>query len=56
MPSLVLLRHGQSTWNFANRFTGWWDVDLTDVGVAEAKAAGRLMAERGLDFDLCFTS
>ena len=56
MPSLVLLRHGQSTWNFANRFTGWWDVDLTDLGIAEAKAAGRLMAERGLDFDLCFTS
>jgi len=56
MPSLVLLRHGQSTWNFANRFTGWWDVDLTDLGVAEAKAAGRLMAERGLDFDICFTS
>jgi 2,3-bisphosphoglycerate-dependent phosphoglycerate mutase len=55
-PSLVLLRHGQSTWNLANRFTGWWDVDLTDVGVAEAKAAGQLMAARGLDFDLCFTS
>jgi len=55
-PSLVLLRHGQSTWNLANRFTGWWDVDLTDVGIAEAKAAGKLMAARGLDFDLCFTS
>jgi 2,3-bisphosphoglycerate-dependent phosphoglycerate mutase len=56
MPSLVLIRHGQSTWNLANRFTGWWDVDLTEKGIAEAKAAGRLMAERGLDFDLCFTS
>ena len=56
MPSLVLIRHGQSSWNLENRFTGWWDVDLTDQGIDEAKAAGRLMAERGLDFDLCFTS
>ncbi len=56
MPKLVLIRHGQSTWNLENRFTGWWDVDLTEKGAAEAKAAGELMAERGLDFDLTFTS
>ena len=56
MPSLVLLRHGQSTWNLENRFTGWWDVDVTAVGAAEAKAAGELLAAKGYDFDLCFTS
>jgi len=56
MPTLVLLRHGQSQWNLENRFTGWWDVDLSDAGVAEARAAGALMGERGLDFDCCFTS
>ena len=56
MPTLVLIRHGQSAWNLENRFTGWWDVDLTEKGAAEAKAAGELMAARGLDFDLCFTS
>ena len=56
MPRLVLIRHGQSAWNLENRFTGWWDVELTDLGIAEAKAAGALMAARGLDFDLCFTS
>ena len=56
MSSLVLIRHGQSAWNLENRFTGWWDVDLTEKGVEEAKAAGRLLAEKGLDFDLTFTS
>ena len=56
MPTLVLIRHGQSAWNLENRFTGWWDVDLTEQGAAEAKAAGELMAGRGLDFDLTFTS
>ena len=56
MPSLVLIRHGQSDWNLENRFTGWWDVDVTAKGAEEARAAGRLMAEKGLDFDLCFTS
>ena len=56
MPRLVLIRHGQSAWNLENRFTGWWDVDLTPLGVEEARQAGELMAERGLDFDLCFTS
>ena len=56
MPTLVLIRHGQSAWNLENRFTGWWDVDLTAQGVDEARAAGRLMADKGLDFDQCFTS
>jgi 2,3-bisphosphoglycerate-dependent phosphoglycerate mutase len=56
MPTLVLIRHGQSAWNLENRFTGWWDVDVTEKGVEEARAAGRLMKEKGLDFDLCFTS
>lgn len=48
MPTLILVRHGQSQWNLENRFTGWWDVDLTEKGVAEAKAAGELLAEKGL--------
>lgn len=56
MPQLVLLRHGQSAWNLENRFTGWWDVNLTPLGEAEAKAAGEALAARGFDFDLCFTS
>jgi len=56
MPTLVLIRHGQSAWNLENRFTGWWDVDVTEQGAAEARAAGELMAARGLDFDLTFTS
>jgi len=56
MPQLVLLRHGQSQWNLESRFTGWWDVDLSDRGIEEARAAGRLLRERGLDFDCCFTS
>jgi 2,3-bisphosphoglycerate-dependent phosphoglycerate mutase len=56
MPRLVLIRHGQSAWNLENRFTGWWDVSLTEQGIEEAKAAGRLLAEKGYDFDLCYTS
>ena len=56
MPSLVLLRHGQSQWNLENRFTGWWDVDLSDRGVDEARAAGALLRDKGFDFDCCFTS
>ena len=56
MKTLVLLRHGESTWNRENRFTGWKDVDLTDKGVEEARAAGRLLAREGFDFDLTFTS
>ena len=56
MPQLVLLRHGQSAWNLENRFTGWWDVNLTPQGEDEAKAAGELLAHKGFDFDFCFTS
>jgi 2,3-bisphosphoglycerate-dependent phosphoglycerate mutase len=56
MPQLVLLRHGQSQWNLENRFTGWWDVDLSPTGVDEARAAGALMRGKGVDFDCCFTS
>jgi 2,3-bisphosphoglycerate-dependent phosphoglycerate mutase len=56
MPTLVLIRHGQSAWNLENRFTGWWDVDVTEKGAAEAVAAGELMAAKGLDFDQTFTS
>ncbi|MBF6603441.1 MAG: 2,3-diphosphoglycerate-dependent phosphoglycerate mutase [Sphingorhabdus sp.] len=56
MPQLILLRHGQSQWNLENRFTGWWDVDVTEKGIEEAKAAGRLMKEKGIVADLCFTS
>ena len=56
MPTLVLLRHGQSQWNLENRFTGWWDADLTEAGIAEARAAGALIRDKGLDFDSCFTS
>jgi 2,3-bisphosphoglycerate-dependent phosphoglycerate mutase len=56
MPLLVLLRHGQSQWNLENRFTGWWDVDLSEQGIAEARAAGRLLRDQGIDFDCCFTS
>jgi len=53
---LVLLRHGESTWNRENRFTGWTDVDLSDRGRAEAQEAGRLLREGGYDFDLAYTS
>lgn len=56
MPTLVLIRHGQSAWNLENRFTGWWDVNLTELGVREAEEAGTAMAAAGLDFDLAFTS
>ena len=56
MPQLILLRHGQSRWNLENRFTGWWDVDVTEKGVEEARAAGQLMKEKGVEADLCFTS
>jgi len=56
MHKVVLLRHGESTWNQENRFTGWKDVDLTEKGRAEAKEAGRLMKEAGFTFDLAFTS
>ena len=56
MATLILVRHGQSEWNLANRFTGWWDVDLTDKGVEEARAAGRLLKDKGVLPDLAFTS
>ena len=56
MPVLVLLRHGESTWNLENRFTGWADVDLTDKGRAEAKEAGRLLKEGGYGFDVAYCS
>jgi 2,3-bisphosphoglycerate-dependent phosphoglycerate mutase len=56
MHRLVLLRHGESTWNQENRFTGWTDVDLTEKGCAEAREAGRLIAEQRFDFDIAYTS
>ncbi|MGA0607789.1 2,3-diphosphoglycerate-dependent phosphoglycerate mutase [Phenylobacterium sp. VNQ135] len=56
MPTLILLRHGQSQWNLENRFTGWVDVDLTPQGEAEAKKGGELIAQAGLAIDRCFTS
>jgi 2,3-bisphosphoglycerate-dependent phosphoglycerate mutase len=56
LPTLILVRHGQSQWNLENRFTGWWDVDLTDKGIVEAIAAGRLLADKGLLPDVAFTS
>jgi 2,3-bisphosphoglycerate-dependent phosphoglycerate mutase len=56
MHKLVLIRHGESTWNLENRFTGWTDVPLTDTGVAQARQAGRLLKEAGYDFDVCYTS
>ena len=56
MHRVVLLRHGESTWNQENRFTGWKDVDLTDKGKNEAREAGRLLKEAGFTFDIAFTS
>jgi 2,3-bisphosphoglycerate-dependent phosphoglycerate mutase len=56
MPKLILIRHGQSQWNLENRFTGWWDVDVTEKGAAEAWAAGELMKEKGIAPDTAFTS
>jgi 2,3-bisphosphoglycerate-dependent phosphoglycerate mutase len=56
MHRLVLIRHGQSTWNHDNRFTGWTDVDLTEQGVTEARAGGRQLLADGFQFDLCYTS
>ena len=56
MYTLVLLRHGESTWNLENRFTGWTDVDLSAKGLEEATAAGRLLKEDGFDFDVAHTS
>src|SRR5947207_9500056 len=56
MHKLVLLRHGESTWNRENRFTGWTDVDLSTAGIEEARVAGRLIKAAGFEFDIAFTS
>jgi 2,3-bisphosphoglycerate-dependent phosphoglycerate mutase len=56
MYKLVLIRHGESTWNLENRFTGWTDVDLTPTGVAQAKQAGQLLKDAGFEFDVAYTS
>nr|WP_315597602.1 2,3-diphosphoglycerate-dependent phosphoglycerate mutase [uncultured Cupriavidus sp.] len=56
MYKLVLIRHGESTWNLENRFTGWVDVDLTDTGVAQARQGGQLLKEAGFSFDVAYTS
>jgi 2,3-bisphosphoglycerate-dependent phosphoglycerate mutase len=56
MYKLVLIRHGESTWNKENRFTGWVDVDLTEQGIREAKQAGRLLKDAGYTFDIAYTS
>jgi 2,3-bisphosphoglycerate-dependent phosphoglycerate mutase len=56
MPTLVLLRHGESTWNLENRFTGWTDVGLTDTGVKQAQEAGRLLRQENFEFDISYTS
>ena len=56
MPTLVLLRHGESTWNLDNRFTGWTDIGLTDLGVQQARDAGALLKASGFEFDVTYTS
>jgi 2,3-bisphosphoglycerate-dependent phosphoglycerate mutase len=56
MHKLVLIRHGESTWNLENRFTGWTDVDLTPTGVSQAISAGKLLRDEGWDFDIAYTS
>ncbi|OGA97942.1 MAG: phosphoglyceromutase [Burkholderiales bacterium RIFCSPHIGHO2_12_FULL_69_20] len=56
MYKLVLIRHGESTWNLDNRFTGWTDVPLTPTGVAQARQAGQLLKEAGFEFDIAYTS
>ncbi len=56
MYKLVLIRHGESTWNLENRFTGWVDVDLTATGIEQAKTAGQLLKAEGYEFDLAYTS
>ena len=56
VTKLVLVRHGESQWNNENRFTGWYDVDLSEKGVSEAKAAGKLLKAEGFSFDFAYTS
>src|SRR5262245_53409755 len=56
MAQLALVRHGQSQWNLEDRFTGWWDVDLTPVGEDEARASGQLLKATGIEFNRCYAS
>src|ERR1043165_6762854 len=56
MTKLVLIRHGESTWNQENRFTGWTDVDLSEKGLGEARRAGKVLKENNLTFDIAYTS
>ena len=56
MYKVVLLRHGESTWNKENRFTGWTDVDLSEKGLQEAKSAGEVLKNEGFKFDIAYTS
>jgi 2,3-bisphosphoglycerate-dependent phosphoglycerate mutase len=56
MYKIVFIRHGESVWNLENRFTGWADVDLTPTGVEQARSAGRVLTQRGFDFDVAYTS
>ena len=56
MYKIVLMRHGESQWNLENRFTGWTDVDLTDLGRAQARKAGQMLKDQGYEFDIAFTS
>lgn len=56
MYKIVLIRHGESTWNLENRFTGWTDVDLTETGIAQAQQAGALLKAKGYEFDVAYTS
>jgi len=56
MYKIVFMRHGESTWNLENRFTGWTDVDLTEKGINEARTAGRVLREAGFAFDVAYTS
>ncbi|HKX43013.1 MAG TPA: 2,3-diphosphoglycerate-dependent phosphoglycerate mutase [Burkholderiaceae bacterium] len=56
MHKLVLIRHGESTWNLENRFTGWTDVELTPLGVRQAQESGRLLKAEGYEFDIAYTS
>ena len=56
MYQIVLIRHGESIWNKENRFTGWYDIDLTDTGAQQAKQAGRLLVAKGFQFDIAYSS
>ena len=56
MIKLVLVRHGQSMWNLENRFTGWTDVELSEQGITEAKEAGKVLKEKGFNYDVAYTS